>query len=94
MSASIAKALGWLALPTVTHQYVDNAWKAIGDQLGILRYLPDVVCEHMHAAYGKAPMDATYRDVYGERAPADHAAFLAWQRGLMRNDLDRVRAIL
>jgi hypothetical protein len=91
MSSSIARALGWLAYPGVTHQYVDNVWKVVGEDLGVLRYLPDVVCEHMHVAYGKADWDPTYHDVYGERAPADHVAFDAWMANGRERDVERAR---
>lgn len=92
MSSSIAKALGWLALPTCRHLYVDNAWKEIGDTLGILRYLPDVIFEHMHEVYGKAPMDQTYKDVYDDNGALDYQAYQEWLAGGREADIERARA--
>lgn len=94
MSATIARALGYLALPRCRHQYVDNAWKTLGDELGVLRYMPDVVCEHLHPAYKKADMDATYHEVYGPHAPIDNAAFHSWLEDGLPDDAERVRAVL
>lgn len=95
MSGAIRKALGWLAIPVCRHQYVDNAWKRIGDDLGILRYMPDVICEHMHEAYGKAEMDDTYRSVYSEpQATLDHIAFLRWTLDGRESDESKVMAVL
>jgi hypothetical protein len=95
MSTSIAKALGWLALPDCHHQYVDNAWWEIGNALGLLRYLPDVVVEHMHPAYQKAELDDTYRSVYSmPQAGIDHAAFMAWRETRLAKDVARVQEAL
>lgn len=60
ISASIVNALGWYFLPCLTHMYVDNAAKRIGEQLGRLVYLPDVIIEHLHPGAGKADMDDGY----------------------------------
>lgn len=94
MSSTIARALGWLAYPGVRHQYADNVWKVLGEETGTLRYLPDVVCEHMHVAYGKADWDPTYREVYGDHAPIDHEAFDAWLLGGRTAAVETVRALV
>jgi hypothetical protein len=94
MSSPIAKALGWLALPECRHLYVDNAWKAIGDATGILTYLPEVIVEHMHEVYGKAPKDQTYIDVYDDNGARDYVAWKAWEQDGLADAIERVRAIL
>jgi len=95
MSTPVAKALGWLAIPDCHHQYVDNAWAEVGRALGILRYLPDVVVEHMHPAYQKAELDDTYRSVYSlPQASIDHANFLAWKETRLAKDVARVKEAL
>lgn len=95
MSGAIVEALGWLALPDCRHQYIDNAWKRLGDDLGILRYMPDVIAEHEHQAYGKAELDQTYREVYSQpQATLDHIAFLRWTLDGLPDAEQRVRAVL
>jgi hypothetical protein len=95
MSSRVAKALGYLALPDCRHQYVDNAWWEVGTALGILRYLPDVIVEHMHVAYQKAEWDATYHEVYSQpQAGIDHAAFLAWKADKMAGEVAKAREAL
>lgn len=94
ISAEIVRALGWYALPTCRHMYIDDAWKALGNELGILRYLPDVIIEHVHPATGAVPTDEGY-----ERANAstkhDADAFFAWRNGTdFRDDLRAVRRVL
>lgn len=94
MSSAIARGLGYFALPACRHLYVDDAWKAIGEDLGVLRYLPDVVFEHMHEVYGKAVKDQTYIDVYDDNGKHDHDAFHAWRAAGMAEDIARLRAAL
>lgn len=67
MPSRMVKAAGFFSPPALRHLYADNYWKTLGTDLGGLRYLPDVVIEHMHPAAGKAPMDERYRVV---NAPA------------------------
>lgn len=96
MSSGIAKALGWLALPATTHQWADDGWKRLGTELGILRFMPDVIVEHMHPAVGKAEWDATYAGVFDdERAKRDFDGFTYWaQEGGLLRDVERVRHYL
>lgn len=81
VSTTIVRDLGWLALPGSTHLYIDNAWKDLGESLGALHYLPDVVIEHMHGSLGKAPMDEGYARASANQ-PADYAAYLEWRATL------------
>jgi len=63
MTADIVRALGYMAPPTLTHLAVDDAWLALGHAADCIRYLPDVVVEHLHPVAGKAGWDAGYRRV-------------------------------
>lgn len=91
MSAPIAKALGWLALPASKHQWVDDGWKRLGQATGTLRFVP-VVLEHMHPAVGKAEMDEGYRRVFdGENAKRDYEGFEGWVKDGLYNDSLKVR---
>lgn len=57
MTTDIVKALGWMSPPELVHLYVDNWWLELGQRAGCIRYLPDVVVEHVHPAAGKAEWD-------------------------------------
>jgi hypothetical protein len=63
MTADIVRALGHMAPPALTHLYVDNYWRDLGEAAGCLRYLPDVVVEHMHPVAGKADWDEGHKRV-------------------------------
>jgi hypothetical protein len=92
MSAPIAKALGWLALPASKHQWVDDGWKRLGEATNTLRFVP-IVVEHMHPAVGKAEMDEGYQRVFdGENAKRDYEGFTDWvENGGLHNDTLKVR---
>lgn len=84
MTADIVTALGWMALPACRHLFIDDAWKALGERLDALTYLPDVIIEHCHPAGGKAEYDETYADGNSTWAQ-DEAAYRWW----LANDIDR-----
>lgn len=63
MTADIIRRLGWMAHPTLKHMYVDTLWRDMAEPAGKLRYLPDVVVEHLHYLNNKATMDAGYKRV-------------------------------
>lgn len=100
MSSAIAKALGWLAMPGTRHQWADDAWKRLGQELGCLRYMPDVVLEHLHPAVNKAPFDATYgwnldgSPEANARAKADFDGYQEWLQRYLALDIANVRAAI
>jgi hypothetical protein len=93
MSSAIPRALGWYALPSCRHMKIDRAWKRLGEGIGRLHYLPDVLIEHMHPLANKAEWDTGYREAR-EAHPADGAAYMAWISGSLGGDLARLRHAL
>lgn len=94
-SSEIWRALGWMALPTCQHLYVDNAWRLIGDELRALYYFPDIVIEHEHPAYSKTDWDEGYLAVNSSDMYArDRAAYQDWVENKAQEDIARVRASL
>ena len=63
ISTSVVRALGHMAPETLTHLYVDNYWLTLGRAAGCIRYLPQVVVEHVHPVAGTAQWDEGYRRV-------------------------------
>lgn len=94
MTSDIVRTLGFMAPPALVHLYFDDFWMALGSGAGCLRYLPDVVVEHMHPFAGKAEWDAGYRRVNDESMYArDEAAFTEYSRERLSGDIARVRAL-
>lgn len=76
MSGEIVEALRGMVPDTQRHLYLDNFWLKLGQDLGKIKYLPDVIIEHCHAFNGKAPMDENYARVNApEVYSADKVAF-------------------
>lgn len=79
ISGELVRRLGWYFMPALEHMYVDDATRELGLAAGRLRYLADVVIEHMHPAVGKAEWDASYRKSNAPEAMSrDRAAYEAW----------------
>jgi len=66
MTGNIVNALGGMVPPDMIHLYLDNFWMTLGKDLNALRYIPEVVLEHLHPIAGKAEWDEGYRDVNAE----------------------------
>lgn len=94
MTASIPRTLGYMAPPELAHLYVDNFWSDLGQGLGALTYLPDVIIEHLHPVAGKAEWDAGYRAVNADASfTADRVAYERYRAERLPADLAKLRAI-
>ena len=95
MTSDIVRALGHMAPGSMRHLYIDNYWLALGQAADCIRYLPDVIIEHMHPGAGKAPMDEHYARVNSrESYEHDSAAFERYKAdGSLRRDADLVRSL-
>lgn len=94
MTSDIVRALGRMVPAPVEHLYCDNAIKDLGEQAGCLRYLSDVLIEHMHPIAGKAPTDAGYQRVNRpEQYARDGAAYRLWKQTQLAMDAGIVRTL-
>jgi len=94
MTADIVRAVGHMAPPALTHLYVDNYWKDLGEKAGCLRYLPSVVVEHMHPLAHKAAWDEGYARV-NDRSMYQHDgdAYADYAGSHLADDVETVRAL-
>jgi hypothetical protein len=95
-TTNIGLALGWMAPPSLDHLFVDNAWLALGSAIGRIRYLPDVVVEHMHPLAGKSQMDRNYKAVNNPMvARHDQEAYHEYHMsGAFAEDVGRLMMLL
>lgn len=94
MTADIVQALGFMAPPTLHHMYVDNFWRELGKNADCLRYLPDVVVEHLHPVAQKAAWDDGYQRVNAPTVYArDADAFRQYLQHDMAAAADAVRQL-
>jgi hypothetical protein len=80
MSSDIVRTLGWMALPGLSHWYIDNVWADLGRGIGCLRHCRAIKVEHAWKA------DQTSEDS-GKRLAADRAAYYLWRREQMADDI-------
>lgn len=94
MTADIVRALGHMAPATLTHLYVDNYWRDLGQGAGCLRYLPDVIVEHMHPIAGKAEWDDGHVRVNAlAMYQRDRDAYADYAGSHLLSDVEKVRAL-
>jgi hypothetical protein len=94
MTADIIRALGYMVWPKFHHLYVDNMWKSLGEATGCIRYLPDVIVEHMHPAAGKSEMDEGYARVNaGAVAEYDFGVYQEYVTNQLPGDAEKIRAL-
>jgi hypothetical protein len=93
MTTDIVRALGFMAPPALVHMFADDFWLALGRAVDRIRYLPDVVIEHLHYSVGKAPSDHVYMESESLMDP-DRAAFARYLRDDFDADVAKVRRLL
>jgi hypothetical protein len=94
MTSDIINALGYMCPLGLTHMFLDNAWKAWGEGIRRLRYLPDVVIEHVHPLAGMVQSDSGYEEAAGHMGPDS----IRWQQyistGELAADVLKLQALL
>lgn len=91
VSGKLARAVGWLSLPTLKHLFNDNVLTVLGNSVARLFYFPDVVIEHCHVAAGKMAADKTHKETNSaKRYDEDGNAFRAWLGGQSMVDAEKI----
>ncbi len=94
MTADIPRTLGHMGWPALHHLYVDNYWLELGRTAGCLRYLPDVVVEHLHPHAGKAPWDDGYARVNSDQSYQHNALeYRRWYSHHREEEADKIRRL-
>jgi hypothetical protein len=94
MTSDIVAAVGWMAPPDLVHMYVDNWWLQLGMRTGCIRYLPDVVVEHVHPVAGKVEWDEGHTRVnHPSMYQRDAATFARLQVHEMPRAVGKVRTL-
>lgn len=95
MTSDIIRTLGYMAPPDLKHMYVDNAWLELGRAIGAIRYLPEVVVEHLHPVAGKGEWDEGYERVNApEMYRRDRVVLEKWLRESLPVEAERIRQLM
>jgi hypothetical protein len=95
LTSDIVQALGAVVPAPVRHMFVDNQIFDLGHAIDRIRYLPDVIVEHLHPLVGKAATDAGYEEVnHPEAFEADRLVYADWYEHQMSADVAKLKALL
>jgi len=95
IDARMAKALGWLQLPTLNHLYGDNVWHYIATKLNKLFFMKHIVIEHRTWMNKKSQVDNVYKRTNSkEMYDKDQDAFRTWMAKDSENDIRKIKEIL
>lgn len=89
IGGELVRRVGWLGYPALSHLYCDTVWRDIGTKLGVLRYFPEIVTEHLHWSTGKQPYDQTAQE---RKTTGDHAAYTGFVTHQLAETVARCRA--
>lgn len=92
MDRRIVTTLGWMVPPVLVHLCADLFWLEVGRALGTLRYLPDVIVEHLHPITGQVEWDQGYVECNSDAvSTADHAAFATYMTDQFPTDIEKLK---
>lgn len=95
MTSDIVQTLGWMAPPGLKHLWCDNSWIDLGRAISRIRYLPDVIVEHLHPLAQKVPSDAGYEEVnHPDAFEADRLVYAGWYANQMPEDVAKLKALI
>lgn len=95
ISSDIIKTLGFMTPHDLIHLYADNFWKDLGQSLGKIKYLPELIIEHMHYSNGKSEQDAMYTEVNSsEMYKKDEETYLEYKKDQLEKDVDKLKKSL
>jgi hypothetical protein len=96
-AGDLLRATGWWALPGLRQGYVDVVWCNLISQLGLARWTPWVLVEHMQWRIGKREKDAWDQMADGNSTPivaADGVVYEKWKADGMDDTLARLSGLL
>lgn len=94
MTSNIVSTLGYMCVPGSIHLFLDNFWMEIGRGTNIT-YFNEVIIEHVHPFFQKAPSDNTYIEANSPEVwDADKQTFEQYVVNGLQNDLKKLKALL
>lgn len=95
MTSDIIRTLGYMVPGGLVHLEIDTAWKLLGEAIGRITYLPDVVIEHCHPIAQKAEWDAGYRECNDPaQYESDGRRLADWRHGGMTTDVEKLQQMI
>ncbi len=94
-SVDLIEAVGFPIYPTnMKHLFVDTLWLQLGKATGCWRMCANVIVEHHHVLWGKAPSDETHEKVYAKPAwDYDEFVFKQFMANDFQATVQKIRAL-
>lgn len=67
MGGDLVRSMGFWVLPNQVQMFIDDVWESVAVPCNLMRYQPDVHCDHRHFANGKRPRDGTDTRLFNAR---------------------------
>lgn len=95
MTSDIVKTLGYAVPEGFTHLYIDNYFMELAKSIDKLRYLPDVIVQHLHPCAGTSKEDLTYKEANSpENWSNDKKRFDRYMKEELTLDAEKLRTLL
>ena len=92
ISGKLIRTLGFFLPPNFSHTHVDNYIMDIGKTLDLLTQVPEVMIDHLHFNFGKAPLDDNYKVVNDiSTLTVGEKALAFWNENNRENDINRIK---
>jgi hypothetical protein len=92
MTSDIVQTLGYMVPPGMIHMYLDNFWSEFAREINKFVYRGDILIEHLHPAWGKAPKDSLYEETNtNERMNSDRLLYEKYKDEYFDADARRVK---
>lgn len=91
-TSNIVKALGYAVPDGFTHLFIDNYFLELGKVIDGVKYLPDVIVQHLHPTAGGAQEDQTYREANSpENWSNDQRRFHEYMLEELTTDAEKIK---
>lgn len=91
ITSDIIEQLGYMVPPGMIHMYLDNFWSDFARAINRFTYLPAILIEHLHPAWGKAESDAVYAETNNsERMNSDRILYENYKAERQIQDVQKV----
>lgn len=95
MTSNIVTTLGYAVPEGFTHLFIDNYFMRLAGSINKLKYIPDVVIQHMHYIAGSSQEDLTYREANSdENWTNDRVRFEKYLDEELQNDQSKLASLL
>ena len=90
ITSNMVNTLGFYGCPAIQHNYFDNFWQDLTNDIGYNKYFRDIIWDHKRDGYSP---DNMYWDIVN-RQDIDMVLYNEYKQTKYQEDLDKVRALI